>query len=247
MEQANHQNDQEHVLVSHLTELRKRMIIVIVFFILSLILGFFVSSTILNFIKDQPSAVDIEWNVFGFGDGITIYLKCALIVSVLITLPVALYQTWKFVKPGLTEQEKKGTFIFIPISFFLFILGVVFSYFVLFPMMLQFLTKINQTIGATETYGINQYFKLMFGIIFPISIMFELPVIVIFLTKVGIVNPKFLRKIRKVAYMVLVVIAAAITPPDFVSEILVSIPLLLLFEISIICSSSIYKKKVRDS
>jgi sec-independent protein translocase protein TatC len=243
MEQANIQKDQEQILVAHLTELRKRIIIVLVIFILSLIAGFVASPSILNFIKQQPSAVNIDWNVFGFADGITIYFKCALVVSLLVTLPVALFQTWLFVKPGLTDKEKKGAFVFIPSSFFLFILGVSFSYFVLFPMMIQFLSTINQTIGATETYGINQYFKMMFGIILPVSLMFELPVIILFLTKIGLVTPQFLRKIRKVAYLVLVGVALAITPPDFVSDLLFSIPLLLLYEVSIICSNWIYKKK----
>lgn len=247
MKQANNQIEQEQTLVEHLAELRKRIIIVAVFFILSLIVGFIVSPYILEFIKLQPAAANIEWNVFGFSDGIVIYLKCALVVSVLVTLPVALYQTWLFVMPGLNDNEKRGSFIFIPISFFLFILGVVFSYFILFPMMLRFLSHINQTIGATETYGMSQYFKLMFSIIFPISIMFELPVIIIFLSKIGIVNPTFLRKIRKVAYLVLVIIASSITPPDFVSHLSVSIPLLILFEISIICSSWVHKKKSRES
>jgi len=242
MEQANLQQDQEQLLVAHLTELRKRIIIVLVFLILSLVVGFIASPTILQYIKSQPSAVRIEWNVFGFADGIAIYFKCALVLALLITLPVAMHQTWLFVKPGLTDEEKKGVFIFIPITFFLFILGVSFSYFVLFPMMIHFLSSINQYIGATETYGINQYFKMMFGIILPVSLMFELPVIMVFLTKIGLVNPKFLKKIRKAAYFVLVILAITITPPDFISDFIFSIPLLILYEVSILCSNWVYKK-----
>ncbi|MGD6942779.1 twin-arginine translocase subunit TatC [Cytobacillus gottheilii] len=242
MMQENEQVIQDNQLMKHLLELRKRIIIVLVVFVLSMILGFFAAPDILNFIKHQPSAVQIDWNVFGFGDGISIYMKCAFILSLLITLPVAMQQAWVFAKPGLTEREKKGAFLFIPTSFFLFIAGVAFSYFILFPMMLQFLSSINQTIGATETYGINQYFTLMFGIILPISIMFELPVLSIFLTKIGMISPQLLRKIRKPAYLVLVIIALVITPPDLVSEILVSIPLLILFEISILCSNWMYKR-----
>jgi sec-independent protein translocase protein TatC len=243
MEQAKIQTDQEQVLIAHLTELRKRIIIVLLFLLVSLIAGFIASPTILQFIKTQPSAVKIAWNVFGFADGIAIYFKCALVVAILVTLPVAMYQTWLFVKPGLTDGEKKGVFVFIPIAFFLFILGVSFSYFVLFPMMIQFLSNINQSIGATETYGINQYFKMMFGIILPVSLMFELPVIIVFLTKIGLVTPQFLKKIRKAAYIVLVIVAVTITPPDFISDFIFSIPLLILYEVSILCSNWIYKKK----
>lgn len=245
MEQAKTQQEQEQVLIAHLTELRKRIIIVLLFLIFSLIAGFVVSPTILQFIKTQPSAVNIEWNVFGFADGIAIYFKCALVVAILVTLPVAMHQTWLFVKPGLTVDEKKGVFVFIPITFFLFILGVSFSYFVLFPMMIRFLSNINQSIGATETYGITQYFKMMFGIILPVSLMFEMPVIIVFLTKIGLVNPLFLTKIRKAAYFVLVTMAVIITPPDFISDFIFSIPLLILYEVSILCSKWIYKKRVK--
>jgi sec-independent protein translocase protein TatC len=111
-------------------------------------------------------------------------------------------------------------------------------------MMIRFLSNINQSIGATETYGITQYFKMMFGIILPVSLMFEMPVLILFLTKIGLVSPQFLTKIRKAAYFALVTMAIIITPPDFISDFIFSIPLLILYEVSILCSKWIYKKRV---
>lgn len=229
--------EQEFTLVEHLTELRKRLIVIAVAFTVSLGIGFAIAAKILNFIKMQPTAVDVDWNVFGFTDGIMIYFKCALLLAILITLPVLLHQIWLFVKPGLSENEAKGTFLFIPVSFFLFLAGVSFSYFILFPMMLNFMSDINQSIGATETYGMSQYFTFMFNLIIPVGIVFEMPVVIMFLTKLGIVTPASLRKMRKIAYFVLVVIGVLISPPDFLSDVLIIIPLFVLFEISIVVSS----------
>ncbi|WP_391205904.1 twin-arginine translocase subunit TatC [Psychrobacillus sp. L4] len=233
----------ELTLVEHLTELRKRLIIIIATFVLSLALGFWMAPKTLHFLKQQPTAAHVEWNVFGYTDGLMIYIKCALILAILITLPIAMYQIWLFVKPGLLEKESKGTIYFIPISFFLFLAGISFSYFILFPLMLNFMKSINDSIGAVETYGMQQYFTFMFNLITPVGIVFELPVIVLFLTKLGIVTPDRLRKMRKISYIVLAVVGAAITPPDFLSEIIIIIPLLILFEISVFVSNWSYKKQ----
>src|SRR6185312_5584706 len=177
-------------------------------------------------------------------DGFMIYLSCALLLSLLITLPVALHQIWLFVKPGLSEDESKGTIIFIPASFLLFLAGISFSYFLLFPLMLNFMSNINESIGAIETYGMKQYFSFMFNLLIPVGIVFELPVVILFLTKIGIVTPDKLRKMRKIAYFILVVVGVSISPPDFVSDVLIIIPLLLLFEISIWVSSLSIKRKL---
>lgn len=237
--------DQEYTLVEHLTELRKRLIIISIVFIVTLLLGFLFAPDILQFIKSQKAAENIDWNVFGYTDGISIYVKCALLVSICFTLPVAMHQLWVFTKPGLTNKEAASAARFIPLAFILFIIGVSFSYFILFPLMLNFMANINQSIGATETYGMNQYFMLMFNLLIPVGIVFELPVVILFLTKLGIVTPTILRKMRKVSYFILIVVGVIISPPDFVSDFLIIIPLLLLFEISILVSERTYKKAIK--
>jgi sec-independent protein translocase protein TatC len=223
-------------LIGHLTELRKRLIYVIVWFIITLCAGFYIAPDLLLFIKSQPAAVHIEWNVFSLTDGMFIYMKCAFMVAILFVLPVALYHIWAFVKPGLNEKEAKGTLTFVPVSFFLFLAGVAFSYFIVFPTMVSFMGKINNNIGAVATYGIDRYFSFMFNVIFPMGIAFEMPVVVLFLTKLGLLNPQLLKKTRKYAYLGLVIIGSSISPPDFVSHLSVTIPLILLFELSIIVS-----------
>ena len=237
----------EQTVIEHLEELRKRLIIVAITFTIAIAIGFWWAPNLLNILREQPSALGVDWNLFSYTDGILIYLKCAFIVALLFTLPVALLQIWLFVKPGLTEQEAKNTITFVPVSFFLFLLGIGFSYFILFPLMLDFLSSINTSIGATETYGINQYFTLLFNLTIPIGVVFELPVVILFLTNLGIVTPTKLRKMRKVAYFILIVVGVSISPPDFISDFLIIIPLLSLFEISILVSSwSVKRQKAKE-
>lgn len=233
----------EYTLLEHLTELRKRLILTVIVFVIALAIGFYFSPNILNILKSQEMASSVEWNLFNYTDGILIYFQCSLIIGVALTLPVAMYQAWMFMKPGLNANEVKGTMIYIPAAFLLFIFGIAFGYFILFPLMLQFMSNINSTIGATETYGMKQYFSFLFGILIPVAAIFELPVIISFLTKIGILNSALLRKSRKIAYVVLVIIGVSITPPDFISDILIILPLVLLFEVSILIASSIEKKK----
>ncbi len=236
---------EEYTLVEHLTELRKRIIITAIVFIITLAIGFYYSPTILNELKSHDVARGVDWNLFNYTDGIIIYLQCALMISIALTLPVAMFQAWKFMQPALSDHEKKGTFIFIPAAFALFIIGVAFAYFVLFPFMMDFMKKINDSIGATETYGMKQYFSFMFGIIIPVAIIFELPVIIGFLTKIGIINSALLKKSRKLAYIILVVIGVSITPPDFLSDFLIIAPMILLFEFSIIIAKYIERKELK--
>lgn len=228
--------DQEE-LVFHLTEVRKRLLVVFAAFFATLCLGLYVSPKLLLLLKNQPAAASIEWNVFAFTDGLFIYMKCALLVAVLFTLPVLLYQIWAFVRPGLTEEEAKGTLAYVPVSFALFLAGASFSYFVVFPMMLGFMEKMNRTIGAVETYGIDKYFSFLFSVVFPMAIAFELPVVLLFLTKIGLLTPGRLKAARKFAYLGLAIVGSCISPPDFVSHLSVTIPLIVLFEISVIVAS----------
>ncbi|TBL72713.1 twin-arginine translocase subunit TatC [Paenibacillus thalictri] len=222
--------------IGHLSEVRKRLVIVAGWFLGMLCIGLYVSPAILRFIKSQPNAHDIQWNVFAFTDGLLIYMKCALLFSLLFTVPVLLYQVWVFVRPGLTEHEAKSTLPYIPAAFLLFLSGVAFSYWVVFPMMLRFMKQMNKTVGAVETYGIDRYFSFLFELVFPMAIAFELPVIVLFLTKIGIVTPSSLKMARKYAYLTLAIIGSCISPPDMVSHLSVTVPLILLFEISVFIS-----------
>ncbi|MDR9853146.1 MULTISPECIES: twin-arginine translocase subunit TatC [Paenibacillus] len=229
--------------VTHLTELRKRLIWVMLFFIVTLAAGLYMSPKVLLYMKTRPAAADIVWNVFSLTDGMFIYMKCGFLVAVFFTVPLALYHIWAFVRPGLTNEEAKKTFWFVPLAFLLFMIGIAFSFYVAFPMMVSFLSKMNQTVGAVETYGMDRYFSLLFSVVFPLALAFEMPAVVLFLTRLGILGPTQLKKVRKYVYLALAIVGSMISPPDFVSHLSVTIPLILLFELSILVSGWYLRRK----
>jgi sec-independent protein translocase protein TatC len=231
-------------LVEHLGELRKRIIWVILVLIAGMVVGIIVAQPLITYLKSIPPATGINWNAFSPWDPIRLYMNFALVTGLIVTLPYALYQIWSFLKPGLRVEEQRASLIFIPFAFLLFIIGLAFAYFIVFKMAFIFTTEISKSLEITETYGITQYFTFMFNILIPIALIFELPIVIMFLTRLRILNPKRLHKIRRYAYLILVIVAAMITPPDLISAIVVSLPMILLYEFSVILSGIIYRKQL---
>ncbi|MCF6092645.1 twin-arginine translocase subunit TatC [Microaerobacter geothermalis] len=238
--------DKNLELTEHLEELRRRIIYSIIFYAIAIIIGFVFSGKVMNYLKNAPAARGLSWNVFALSDALTVYIKISMILGTVLAIPFILYQIWAFVKPGLKKHEQKIALRFIPAATFLFIFGIGFSYWVIFPMIVDFMKTITEQVGANEIYGIHQYFNFMFRIIIPFGILFELPIIAMFLTRLRIVNPRRLARMRKYAYFVLFIIAASITPPELISEIMVTIPLILLYEFSIWLSKLVYKKQQEE-
>lgn len=234
----------EMSIFEHLGELRKRIIYVLCVFLGGLIIGLFLANPIYHYLIHADTAKDYVLHAFSFWDGIGIYMKISMVISLVISLPFIVYQLWAFVSPGLREIERKAALRYVPFVLILFLLGVSFAYYIVFPMALSFTTAVTKSMGLVETYGITQYFSFMFSLVIPLALLFELPLVVMFLTKIRILNPLRLRKMRKISYFVLVFIAVVITPPDFISDFLVTIPLLLLYEFSVFVSSLIYRKQL---
>jgi sec-independent protein translocase protein TatC len=231
-------------LVEHLGELRKRIIWVILVLIGGMVIGIIVAQPLITYLKGIPPASGIEWNAFSPWDPIRLYMNFALVTGLIVTLPFALYQIWSFLKPGLRIEEQKASLIFIPFAFILFLVGLAFAYFIVFKMAFLFTSEISERLVIKETYGITQYFTFMFNILIPIGLIFELPIVIMFLTRLRILNPKRLYKLRRYAYMLLVIVAAMITPPDLLSAVVVSLPMILLYEFSVLLSGMIYRKQL---
>ena len=235
------QHDKTMNVVEHLDELRKRIIIVGTVFILFFILGFvFVKDIYVWLAKD----IDFKLTVISPTEIIWVYFALAGIVAIAGTIPVFAWQLWLFIKPGLTKSERRITLSYIPALFILFIAGLSFGYFIILPFILDFLISLNGDMFTTM-FTTEKYFRFVLRMTIPFSVLFELPVVVMFLTSLGVIDPFKLTKIRKYAYFVLIVVSTMITPPDFLSAILVSIPLLLLYESSIILSKVVYKRKLK--
>lgn len=234
-------------LAEHLAELRRRILYCLAVFIVTLIGGMFAADYLLALIRSVPPASDIAWHAFSLWDGIRIYIQIGFVLSLVITLPFTMYQLWLFVKPGLHEHERQATLRSIPLAALLFVTGLGFGYFVVFRMAFGFTRLLNEKMGLVETYGASQYFTFMFNILLPVSLMFELPVVVIFLTKIRILNPIFMRRMRRYAYLLLVILGTMMTPPDLVSDLLLIGPMIGLYELSLLLAQSVYRKQqLRD-
>ncbi|WP_026585011.1 twin-arginine translocase subunit TatC [Bacillus sp. J33] len=234
-------NDQAVNVLQHFEELRKRLIIIAVTFIVFLALSFiFVKDIYEWLVKD----LDFKLAVLGPSEILWVYFMLASVVAIAGTIPVAAHQIWLFVSPALTKTERKVALAYIPALFFLFITGISFGYFVLLPLVLNFLMALSGEM-FTAFFTTEKYFKFVLHLTLPFGFLFELPVVIMFLTSLGIINPYSLQKIRKYAYFVLIVVAILVTPPDFISDILVTLPLLLLYEASVSLSKLIYNRKLK--
>jgi sec-independent protein translocase protein TatC len=231
---------EEMYFVEHLGELRKRIIITLVMFMAVLAVSFFYVEPIYSWlIRD----LDQQLAVLGPSEILWVYFMISGVIAIALTIPVAAHQTWMFIKPALDKKEQKVTLSYIPALFLLFLLGLSFGYFVVYPMVLNFLLGLSE--GNFQTFFTSEkYFKFMLNLTLPFGFLFEIPLVVMFLTSLGIINPVMLAKARKVSYFALVVVAVLITPPDLVSDFLVVIPLLVLYEISIMLSRWVYRKKL---
>jgi sec-independent protein translocase protein TatC len=170
------------------------------------------------------------------------YLKTALIAGILLVAPFIFYQLWMFIAPGLYKKEKKYVIPFVVFSSILFVGGALFGYFVVFPFGFKFfLGFANENVQALPS--VKQYFSFAIKLLFAFGIVFELPVVVFFLSKMGLVTPDFLKKKRKYAILLTFVMAAILTPPDVVTQCMMAGPLIILYEIGIIISRFAGKKK----
>ncbi|WP_408009083.1 twin-arginine translocase subunit TatC [Pseudalkalibacillus sp. A8] len=239
--------EKQMTLQNHIEELRKRVFIVILVFIAAFIAGFFLAMPLIQYLQKTPEAAGLELNVFNLTDPLRVFLDFAFLIALLITSPIALYQLWAFISPGLYERERQTTLMYIPLTFILFIAGLSFSYFILFPFVIDFMNGLSNLLGVNEVYGINEYFHFLFRLTLPFGILFQFPVVIMFLTRLGLVTPAVLRKIRKYAYFVLLVIAGLITPPELISHLMVTVPLIVLYEISIVISGFAYRKAMRTA
>lgn len=233
-------------MIEHFSELRRRLVWVLVVLVLTMVGGFVVAKPIILYLQQVEPAAGIEWNVFSPWDTLRIYFQVSIVVALVVSLPFTLYHVWAFTKPGLKENEQKATLLYIPYAVILYLMGLSFGYFVVFPLAFHFLTALTDSLNLVETYGIAQYFSFMFNILLPIGLLFELPVVVMFLTKLRVLNPMRLSKMRRYAYLILVVLGTLVTPPDAISAIIVALPMVLLYELSVLISRWIYRKQLRE-
>jgi len=181
----------------------------------------------------------INYNISG---QFTTHMYISFFAGMIVAAPYVIWEIWRFIKPALYEKEQKHSRGAVLSMSVLFILGILFSYFLIVPLTLSFFGTYQVSESVNNQFALSSYISTVVSVTFSLGVVFELPVFVYFLTRVGIITPEFLKRNRKYTLVILLTIAAIITPPDIISQILVTIPLYGLYELSILVSQRISKK-----
>ena len=229
----------------HLEELRWRLIKSILTIIMGAGITYNFSDTIMHWfiIPTESLSIDLNLQVLKITSMFTVKLSVALFGGIILSMPVILYQFWRFITPAF--EDKSGLTIFIAVLFssVFFILGMFFAYFVIIPFSLAFFTSLtSESMNVAYNFTLEGYLIYILWLIFGCGLIFQLPVISIFFTKIGILTPAYLREYRKFAIVLFLILGAMLTPPDPVSQILIVVPLILLYEFSILISK-LFKPK----
>ncbi|ESP62759.1 Twin-arginine translocation protein TatC [Smithella sp. ME-1] len=238
--------DHKMSLTEHLMELRKRLTRSLIALCIGFAGCYYFKDRIFDIVT-RPLTQVLPKNSYLIYTGLTeaffTYMKVAFFASLIITSPFILYQIWKFIAPGLLPKERKYVVPFVISSSFLFITGVLFGYFIALPPAFKFFVSFNnQYLQAMLSF--KDYLSLFVTFLLGFGLSFELPIFIFFLTKLGIVNAEMLSKQRRYAILIIFVVAAVLTPsPDALSQVLMAIPLMFLYEISIFVSKFAEKKK----
>jgi sec-independent protein translocase protein TatC len=233
---------------AHLTELRKRLIISFVAVGVGFALAYAFSSEIFEWlvqplIRVLPPGDKLVFTALP--EAFFIYLKVSLIAGIVLASPMIFYQLWMFVAPGLYHKEKRLVLPFVLISSLLFAGGALFGYYVVFPTAFRFLVGFS-TENIRALPALQQYLSLCLKLLLGFGLIFEFPVLAYFLGRAGIINSRMMAKNRRIAILLIFIVAAILTPPDVVSQILLAIPLYLLFEISILVVKFSGRKKKEE-
>lgn len=220
-------NAEEPTLVEHLTDLRKQLIkssvVFLVFF-----LGMF--STINQWFPYVTKGHKLI--VLSPLEIITFYMSISAAIAFGLALPFVCHFLWQFVKPGLNEKESRFLSLYAPFMFILFAGGLVFGYFVVNPLSYNFLISLG-AMNFDVMISAQEYARFLLLTTMPIGLLFELPMVALFLAAIGLLTGETMKKVRKWSYVVLAVVSALITPPDFISQLIVLVPMILLYEGSI--------------
>lgn len=175
-----------------------------------------------------------------------VQINSALLISIMLGFPYLLYEVWLFVKPALNEIERKSASGFVLFATILFILGLLFGYYIVTPLSINFLSSYNISDTINNTITIQSYLSFVSTLTLGCGIIFELPVVVYILSKIGLLTADFMRKSRRFAIVIILIIAAVITPtPDVLTMLTVSFPMFILYEFSILIAGRIHKKRIK--
>ena len=230
-------------LSGHLRELRNRIIVTLAVFVVGVIVCFSAASPIVKLLTAMGEQHGYKFVYIQPQELLMVYFSIALLGAVVLTLPVTAYEIYAFCSPGLRQKEKSMMLLGMTFGTVFFAVGVLFSYFITVPFMLKFLIAFSVDVEITASISIAEYMNFILTVFAIFGIIFELPVVSVILTALGIIKPEWLGKARRGMIVVIFFIAAVITPPDILSQIMVAIPIIGLYELSILLSKLVYKTK----
>ena len=235
-------------LVGHLQEFRKRLVISGVVLLLAAAVCFALIQPLAELMLSMGSQYGFNYVYLAPSEMLTSYFKLALILAAAIVSPFLLSQVWGFVAPALRKREKKAVLPALFGGFGFFLLGAVFAYFIAIPFMVQFLIKYSSSRFVTSSISVASYLDFVLGMLLVFGLIFEMPMLVFVLSRLGVLTPQLLRKVRRFAMPLIFLMAAFMTPPDVMSQFMVAIPMIGLYEVSILISGAVYKKRlIRES
>lgn len=176
----------------------------------------------------------------------SMHIMVSLVVGVVIGFPYLFFEFWRFIAPALHSNEKKHARGAVFYSSFLFMIGVLFGYFVITPLTVHFLGSYSVSPEVTNQINLISYVSTIASVVLASGVVFELPVLAYFLTKIGLITPEFMRKYRRHSLVVILLLSAIITPPDVFSQVLVAVPLIILYEVGIFISRRIVRKQKKE-
>lgn len=181
------------------------------------------------------------------GGQVSFMIWTCITVGFIASFPIILWEIWKFISPALYDKEKKYAVLFIFVSSFLFFLGILFGYFIITPLSVYFFGSFSASPEIVNEFNLESYTGMIKTSVIASGLIFELPILIYFLTKLGLVTPQSLRKYRKYTLIIVLILSAIITPPDIISQIIVSIPIMLLYEVSILISGVVIKRQLKNA
>lgn len=235
--------EKEMTFLEHLEELRWRIIYSLIGLVIGAIIAWIFIDYLVDYVLLKPakdSGAELQ-NLRPFGQ-LFLYMQIAIMVGIIISIPNIFYQFWQFISPALHKREKKYILSIVIFSSICFLLGIAFAYFVMLPLALKFAAQFGST-AIKNQFAIDEYMSIIISVMLTAGLVFELPMISFFLSKLGILKPSFMRKYRKHAFVIIIIAAAFLTPgTDPVSQIILAVPLVVLYEISILISKLSQKK-----
>ena len=252
------QNEEKIGFISHLTELRKRLIHCLIFLFSLFAICYFFSEYIYGFLVEpyanavKNDGVERRLIFTALQETFLTYLKVSFFAAFFVTSPFLLIQIWKFIAPGLYNHEKKAIMPYLVLTPVLFLLGGMLVYYLIMPLAIKFFLSFESAGVSTNLpiqleAKVNEYLSLVMKLIFAFGLSFQLPVVLSLLARIGVVNSTFLKERRKYVVVMIFAAAAVLTPPDPVTQIGLAIPLLILYELSIFSVNIIEKKAAQKN